>query len=65
MQHLNIATLSLRIRSDAMRLQGRIKPLISATYPLEKTAEALQELEARRVQGKIVVTMDAAARARL
>jgi NADPH2:quinone reductase len=35
---------------------GQLKPLISATYPLEKTVEALQALSTRKVQGKVVVT---------
>lgn len=34
---------------------GRIKPLISATYPLERTGGALADLMARKVTGKIVV----------
>jgi len=34
---------------------GRIKPLISATYPLARTADALADLMARKVTGKIVV----------
>lgn len=34
---------------------GKLKPLISATYPLEKTAQALIDLNSRRVQGKIVI----------
>lgn len=35
---------------------GRIKPLISATYPLERAKEALHVLAERRVTGKIVLT---------
>ena len=34
---------------------GRLKPLISATYPLAKTGDALADLMARKVTGKIVV----------
>ncbi|MFH1605306.1 MAG: NADPH:quinone oxidoreductase family protein, partial [Pseudomonadota bacterium] len=36
---------------------GRLKPYISATYPLERTADALKDLMNRKVQGKIVVVM--------
>lgn len=36
---------------------GKLKPYISATYPLERTADALKDLMNRKVQGKIVVTM--------
>jgi len=35
--------------------QGRIRPHVSASYPLERTAEALRDLDERRVQGKVVV----------
>lgn len=35
--------------------QGRIKPHVSDTYPLERTPEALRALAERRVQGKVVV----------
>lgn len=35
---------------------GKIKPHISATYPLERAAEALQAMAARQVKGKVVVT---------
>jgi NADPH2:quinone reductase len=34
---------------------GRIKPLVSATYPLEKAAEALNVIESRKAVGKIVL----------
>ena len=34
---------------------GRLKPLISATYPLAQTGDALADLMARKVTGKIVV----------
>jgi NADPH2:quinone reductase len=36
--------------------EGKLKPLISATYPLERTVEALKEVQERRVKGKIVIT---------
>lgn len=35
---------------------GRIKPLISATYPLERVADALHDIESRKATGKIVLT---------
>ncbi len=35
----------------------KIRPYVSATYPLEHTADALWDLMNRKVQGKIVVTM--------
>ena len=38
---------------------GKVKPYISATYPIERTADALNDLMARKVQGKIVITMGA------
>ena len=36
---------------------GAISPHVSATYPLERSAEAILELAERRAQGKIVVTI--------
>lgn len=35
--------------------EGKLKPLISATYPLEQTGRALADLLTRKVQGKVVV----------
>jgi len=34
---------------------GKLRPYVSATYPLERAAQALQDLMARRVQGKVVL----------
>ncbi|MGC2520952.1 MAG: NADPH:quinone oxidoreductase family protein [Burkholderiales bacterium] len=34
---------------------GRIKPLVSATYPLERAADALNDMMNRKVQGKAVL----------
>jgi len=34
---------------------GRIKPLVSATYPLERAADALNDMLNRKVQGKAVL----------
>ena len=36
---------------------GKVKPRISARFPLEQGAEALQLLEARKSTGKVLVTM--------
>lgn len=35
--------------------EGRLKPVITARYPLERFAEALARFEARQVQGKMVL----------
>ncbi len=37
--------------------QGRVRPVISARFPLERGADAIVELTARRANGKIVVTI--------
>ncbi|MAB10619.1 MAG: NADPH:quinone oxidoreductase, partial [Hyphomonas sp.] len=37
---------------------GKIRPHVSNTYPLEKSADAILELTERRAQGKVVVVMD-------
>jgi NADPH2:quinone reductase len=39
-------------------LAGKIKPHIHATYPLERAAEALNEVLNKRVSGKVVLTTD-------
>jgi NADPH2:quinone reductase len=36
--------------------EGRLKPHVSAHYPLERVADALQALMDRKVQGKVVLT---------
>ncbi len=38
--------------------QGKIKPHVWATYPLEKAADALNALAARKVAGKVVLTIE-------
>jgi NADPH2:quinone reductase len=38
---------------------GRLRPHIDRTFPLERAAEALAYMAARRVKGKIVLTTDA------
>lgn len=35
--------------------EGKLKPLISATYPLEGAAQALQDMMDRKVKGKVVL----------
>lgn len=37
--------------------EGRLKPLVSRTYPLEQAAEALAELKSRKAMGKLVLTV--------
>jgi NADPH2:quinone reductase len=39
----------------ALMMAGKLKPLISATYPLEQAATALNDMMARKVVGKIVL----------
>jgi NADPH2:quinone reductase len=39
----------------AMVAAGKLTPLISATYPLERAADALNDVMARRVVGKVVL----------
>jgi NADPH2:quinone reductase len=38
---------------------GKIKPRISNHYPLEKFADAFDELTSRKAMGKVILTMDA------
>ncbi len=37
--------------------KGQLKPHISATYPLEKAADALNDMGGRKVKGKVVLTV--------
>ena len=39
----------------ALYRAGRIRPLVSARYMLDQTADALNALMQRKVQGKVVV----------
>jgi NADPH:quinone reductase-like Zn-dependent oxidoreductase len=39
----------------AHHVQGRLKPLIAATYPLDRFAEALARFGERTVQGKLIL----------
>ena len=43
----------------ALYRDGRLRPVVSATYPLEQSAAALEELSGRRVIGKVVVVTGA------
>ncbi len=36
---------------------GKVRPVVSKTYPLEQAAQAIRDLAERRAQGKIVVTI--------
>lgn len=38
--------------------EGKIKPLVSRVYPLERAADALNDLLARRATGKLVLAME-------
>jgi NADPH2:quinone reductase len=42
-----------------MYLDGKVKPHIHATYPLERAAEALNEVLYKRVSGKVVLVTNA------
>jgi len=37
--------------------EGKLKPHVSQTFPLEKAAEALKLMAARQVKGKVVLTV--------
>lgn len=39
-------------------LEGAIQPYVSATYPLERAVEALNQVVARKSTGKVVITVD-------
>ena len=38
--------------------EGKIAPVVSATYPLTRGGEAIADLAARNAIGKLVVTLD-------
>jgi NADPH2:quinone reductase len=42
---------------DEMYLRGQVRPVISATYPLERAAEALALIQRGEATGKIVLTI--------
>ena len=37
---------------------GKLRPHVSSTYPLDRAAEAIRELADRKAKGKVVVTVD-------
>ncbi len=37
--------------------EGKLKPHISASYPLEQAAQALNDMMERKVMGKVVLVM--------
>ena len=37
--------------------EGKLKPHISETFPLERAADALTLMAARKVKGKVVLTV--------
>jgi NADPH2:quinone reductase len=39
-------------------VQGRLRPHVSATFPLERFGEALEAVGQRRVLGKVVLVVD-------
>jgi hypothetical protein len=45
--------------------QGRFAPRINAIYPLERAADAIDEIAARGVVGKNVLAISQQARARI
>jgi NADPH2:quinone reductase len=42
---------------DDMVARGVVTPIVGATFPLERAADALRMLENRQATGKIVVTV--------
>lgn len=42
----------------AMYAEGKVRPRISARFPLERAGEALEMMSARKVLGKVVITTD-------
>lgn len=48
---------SVRRLGDWYR-EGKLKPHVSATFPLEQAAEALKLMAARKVKGKVVLTTE-------
>jgi NADPH2:quinone reductase len=38
--------------------EGKLKPCISATFPLDRAAEAILAVTGRQTKGKVVVTME-------
>jgi NADPH2:quinone reductase len=38
-------------------IAGKLKPLVSTTYPLARAADALNDLLARKVEGKAILVV--------
>ena len=38
--------------------EGRLRPQVTATFPLERAAEALRQLKDRKALGRIVLIVD-------
>ncbi len=57
----NEPELNRRNNEDLMRLyaEGKVKPHIHGTYPLERAAEALNEVAYKRVSGKVILVTGA------
>jgi NADPH:quinone reductase-like Zn-dependent oxidoreductase len=41
----------------AMVEEGKLRPVIDATYPLGETAAALRHIEAGHARGKVIITI--------
>jgi NADPH2:quinone reductase len=42
---------------DELWAAGRLHPVVGSTYPLERAADALRDIESRRAVGKVVLTL--------
>ena len=49
---------SYMVELSAMVADGKLKPRVTGTYPLDRFADAFAAITERRAQGKIVLTMD-------
>lgn len=45
---------------ERMVADGHVRPIVGATYPLERAADALRDLEGRRATGKLVLDLEGA-----
>ena len=41
-----------------LHAEGKIKPFVTETFPLDDAAKAIKTLEDRKVLGKVVVSME-------
>jgi NADPH2:quinone reductase len=53
----DLSAANLKVLTEWLR-NGAIKPLVSATYPLDRAADALKDLMNRKVRGKAVLVTD-------